>query len=101
MALDNIDGRTIKHALEDMDYKLIQYKFKVYAYLGHEIERRLILRQQLSAIHAPRIVMDCETRTIVKMMSSFGRLHRWAHSPATDDYQETVIVGEAEEIING
>ena len=99
MTLENLDQRSLKHALEDMDYDLINLKMKTLSMLHIDLPRRLGRLSMLKAIRAPREIIDGEQRIALKMMWRFTRLAKWAQSPANDDFVETMIVGEAEEAI--
>lgn len=97
MTLENLDQRSLKHALEDMDYDIINLKMKTLSMLHHELPRRLSRLSILKAIRAPREIIDGEQRITLKMLWRFTRLSRWANMPCSDDFVETVIAGEAEE----
>jgi len=97
MALDTLDQRSLKLALEDMDYDVINLKMRTLSFLQHDLPRRLSRLTLLKSIRAPRAIIDGEQRIVLKMIGRFSRLARWASSPCTDDFMEAVIVGQAEE----
>ena len=100
MALETIDMKALNKALDDMNYPLIKHKMETYQRLCEELPRRIQQKDFLKWIRAPREVIDGQVRILVKRLGQFYRLHQWATATASDEYIETVICGQAEELMN-